>query len=433
MYSEHELSGERCGLIRRVTECPVPAGFPAALRFWKADLADTTSWGWTTDAGGAGWRFWDDDAGRRAAMGEAIEHYCGSLVTGELVWGSARELIDARFPAIDPLKLALFAPEQYSTPGFPFVPFDDEITVPWVWGRDVRGDTPVLVPASIVYTGYALGTNPGSREPLTNPPINAGIAAGRDLDSALRNALLEIVERDSVWRAWAAKGSNIRCRTVPLWLLDVAGIGNGRFALEIFDFPNAFGLSVTGALLLDREADVQLLGTACREGANDAMAKAVEEAFQLQSIALSLLDPRSPIHESAAKVGALKPFRPARDYASAYRGDWRDLIDQLCHVQFYLDPRTRPLLLTQFAEARTRPPLPVEGQIVDTTLLDRFARQGLRVLAVDVTTIEVRSAGFRVVRAIVPGMYSNPPAAFPFLGGTRIDPQDTPIPPLPYA
>jgi ribosomal protein S12 methylthiotransferase accessory factor len=49
-----------------------------------------------------------------------------------------------------------------------------------------------------------------------------------------------------------------------------------------------------------------------------------------------------------------------------------------------------------------------------------LARHGLRAIAVDVTTPDIRSQGWFVMRVVVPGLYANAPAAFPLLGGSRL-------------
>nr|WP_243710553.1 hypothetical protein [Micromonospora sp. KC213] len=38
----------------------------------------------------------------------------------------------------------------------------------------------------------------------------------------------------------------------------------------------------------------------------------------------------------------------------------------------------------------------------------------------DVTTPDAAAAGVAVVRVVAPGTYGNPPAAYPFLGGSRL-------------
>lgn len=427
------LVSARCGVIRRVSRRTLPPGFPPALRYWAAELADTRAWGWTSDAAGGGCTWWDDHSARLAAEGEAVEHLCGSLAPGELIQGSASDLARAGFPVLDPATLALFAPWQYEAPGFPFVPFDRDLTVRWMWGLRLRDRAPALIPASLVLTGYMLGANPGAKEPLTNPPIHAGIAAGRSFDASLTAALLEVIERDSVWRCWAAGGITLQRLAAPRWLEAVAAGERSRFLIELFAFPNEFDLPVVGALVSDRTTGVRLLGTACRRSWTEAALKAVAEGFQLQAVANELLDPGSPVYRLASQGGALKPWRPERDFRAAYRPDWRDARDQLCHVQLYLDPAMGPLLDSQLAAARSGPCARAGAKRDGTPLDERFSRAGFDVFTVDLTTADVRAAGMTVIRALVPGMYSNAPAAFPFLGGRRLPRPARAVPPLPYA
>ena len=266
-----------------------------------------------------------------------------------------------------------------------------------------------------------------------NPPVNVGFAAGSDFNSALENALLEIIERDSVWRAWVEGGATIERRQVPGCLKDMAPGPSGRFEIEPFGFPNDVGLDVAGALISDHATGVRLLGIACRDNWEAAVMKAAAEAFQLHVIANALQDPDAPVHRNADQGGALKPWRNARDYRALYRSDYHDLRDQLCHVQIYLDPDMGPLLDAQLVTARSRP---ASGNIAWTpsgSLIDRLADMDFEVIAVDVTTDDIRAAGFSVVRAVVPGMYSNAPRAFPFLGGRRLRMGTHLPPPLPYA
>jgi ribosomal protein S12 methylthiotransferase accessory factor len=52
--------------------------------------------------------------------------------------------------------------------------------------------------------------------------------------------------------------------------------------------------------------------------------------------------------------------------------------------------------------------------------VEMLAAKGLRALTVDLTTSDIRATGLRVARVLVPGFYSNAPAAFPLLGGNRL-------------
>jgi ribosomal protein S12 methylthiotransferase accessory factor len=62
----------------------------------------------------------------------------------------------------------------------------------------------------------------------------------------------------------------------------------------------------------------------------------------------------------------------------------------------------------------------VADAVARDTYLERLQAAGLRAVSVDLTSPDVASAGLRVVRVLVPGLYSNAPAAFPLLGGRRL-------------
>ena len=63
----------------------------------------------------------DESGARAAAIGEALERYCGMYVPPERVRvATARALGDA---AVDPARFGLFRDDQLARPGFPFAPF----------------------------------------------------------------------------------------------------------------------------------------------------------------------------------------------------------------------------------------------------------------------------------------------------------------------
>ena len=50
----------------------------------------------------------------------------------------------------------------------------------------------------------------------------------------------------------------------------------------------------------------------------------------------------------------------------------------------------------------------------------RLGEHGIPVYSVDLTTADVRATGLRVTRLVAPGLYGETPAAFPLLGGARL-------------
>lgn len=432
-----KMVGHRTGIVSRVETYPVPAQLPAALRLFASTIADSTRFGpWRSDPSGMGAVLWDAEAAIAAAIGEAAERYCGKLVPPGLIEASYQELRAGGQRAVSPDRLALYSSEQYATPGFPFVPFTPDLPVRWVRGRDVLDREPVWVPASVVWTSY-FEAGRTRAEARTNGTIYAGIAAGPSRPRAEWSALCELIERDAMTLTWTSGAAGHRLDP-PDWLARLARGPTGTLRTLFCGFPNELGLPVVGALMLDQHDGYLTFGTSCRPDPLDAMCKAVAEAAHIQVVMRELDDPASAIAQLGdLPASPLKPWRQARDYLSAYRADWRDAIDPGCHMQAHLDPRLAHQLLTEIASWPWDPSPGVNrlsgGAVTGTgnglapspgEMLAHAARQlarlGISVYSVDVTTDDVRSAGLHVVRLVAPGLYSNGPAAFPFLGGDRL-------------
>ncbi|MFJ4783720.1 YcaO-like family protein [Streptomyces sp. NPDC088794] len=422
------LTDPRTGIVLRLARPPIPEHFPAGFQLIASRLSDTTRFcPWPADSAGAGYAFADPDAALGAALGEAAERYCGNLVPDRLIRASYEELRGRGLRAIDPDSLALYGPEQYADPLFPLTPFTRDLVVEWTEGTDLADGGPVLVPASLVWVSY-VSADVEPRGPRTNPVIQAGLAAGATYEDACLGALCEVVERDAMTIAWHGR-AGLRAVRPPDWLDHLARGPRDRLNTRFLTFGRPFGLSVTGALVHDTVTGYLTLGVAARADEEAGLLKAYGEALQLQLFTADYDDPTGPYMRAAADPRSpLKPWRPARDYGfgDAYRTDLRDVVDYGCHLQLHLDPRIQDafeqeLELALKEGALTDPEAGPEPAAVSLdALVSRIGTAGHQVVAVDVTTPDVRAAGLHVVRVVVPGLYSNTAAGLPFLGGTRL-------------
>ena len=415
------LVDARTGIVRRVVSTAMPTDLPTTLCLAEAYIADTTSWSpWPSDLTCAGGVFWDRSAAEAAALGEAVERYCGNLVRPALRVASYLQLRSSGQMAIDPSSLALYSNQQYSLPKFPFVPFTRDLEVRWVQGRDLQTGMSIQVPASLVWLSYFRG-EPTLEESRTNAVIYAGIAAGPTRDAAEWSALLELLERDAVTLLWVS-GDPIAEVLVPRWLSNLACGQYASFNTRFFCFPSVVGLPVIGALTVHEPTGYISLGTACRPDPAAAAIKALAEAFQLQIAVRQLDDPTSSICRIASTPESpLKPWRHDRLYHLAYRRDYRDVTDLSCNLQLHLDMTLRAGLerrLHTGGQVRLADLTP-SNESTDA-IVARLSNLGLAVASVDLTTRDVRALGMCVVRLVGQGLYSNAPAAFPFLGGTRL-------------
>lgn len=406
------LVDARLGPVTAVGRHPVLPGMPRGWTGWEAAVGRTREFGaWTADPSGCGASLGDDRRARGAALGEAVERYCGNVPPrgGALVPYAALGC-----DALDPHELALFSAAQHAQPGFPFVPFTRDLPVRWVAGTDLALGTPVLVPTCLSHLDCR-----ADDDPPVAPVGYAGIATAPTRERAEQAALEELLERDATTLWWA---SGAPCR-------ELVGPAGDRLRARLADqegrrvrfllVPSAFGVPVVGVLVEDHRRGVVAFGSACRTSVVAAAEKALVEAYGLWSMTVQLDDPGSALWQARASMPAhtFVAHRPDRSYRDAFREDWRDLVDLPALAQLYLDPRMQGSPLDRLRPQGTArwDDVPDGGQLVE-----RVTASGLRALSVELTTADVAAAGLRVVRVVVPGLLGNAPAAYPYRGGTRL-------------
>ncbi|MFC4068958.1 YcaO-like family protein [Actinoplanes subglobosus] len=404
------LTGHRTGIIRRLTRRATPAHFPVSWTIVDSFLSDTTVFGpYPADSAGAGYAFADEPRAFAAAVGEAVERYCGNLVPPGLPTGPATEIPDA----VDPAGLALFSAAQYERAGFPCRPLTADLPIPWARATDLKTGGGTAVPASLVWVNH-----PGG--PLTHPVVQAGLATGSSFDDAVWSGLCEVVERDAMTMVWTGRGTLTPVEPPRR----VRRLARPPLHARWFVFPHETGLPVVGALVRDETTGYHALGMGAGSDPQACAVKALGEALQLLLLLGDYDRPDSGFGRAAEGAGSpLKPWRPARDYATTYRADFADVVDYGCHLQLHLDPEIQRRFEAELATATGDGEPDWDPPSATADLVDRIAATGHRALTADVTTADVRAAGLHVVRVLVPGYYTNAPAGLPLLGGTRLPAQ----------
>ncbi|GHH69114.1 hypothetical protein GCM10017673_19080 [Streptosporangium violaceochromogenes] len=415
--TERLLVGDRFGLIRKVRRDRPRAPDLPGLVSCSAHLAHhprLTPWVADPVTGGA--TLGDAAAARRAAIGEAAERYCGNHVPEDLPRAAFRDLGES---AVDPRAFALYSKRQYEARGFPFIPMTAGLEITWTSAVDLEDERRVLVPASLAYVNYFRGSR--RDEPPTNYPLLAGTAAADSPERAREAALREVLERDAITLWWLSGAP-----ASPLPAPDDGPLADALrhaaaagLTVSLLRVPSTFDAMVAAVFVEDRRRHVVGFGSACRATAEEAAGKAFTEAIGTYRTGLELLDGESGfwrgVRSGAVARRPYLPHRADRAYLDGLRPGWRDLNDVRVNVQVHLDERMHGAALDRL-RVPTGPPLPAETSGPRRSL----GRQGLRAYAVDLTTRDVRAAGLSVARVLVPGLYCNAPAAFPFLGGTRL-------------
>jgi thiazole/oxazole-forming peptide maturase SagD family component len=422
-----DVIDSRTGIITGLRRIEHHESVPQRLITMQATITDMRRVSpWLTDPAAAGCSFTKESDARAAAIGEAIERYAGEIVQAGLLRRATWHEIAARGEdAVDPDSLELFSARQYGTKGFPFVPLTRDLPIQWVRGWCLSDDRPAWLPASLVYPNWYTGGN--ENDPHTNNPFYPGLAAGPDLDFALAAGIQEVIERDAtmVWWANAHRLPGVRLSPSLLAVWEGVPTELGQRAW-IIHLDNEFGVPVMAGMVENTAEQLFTMGFAARPDPVNAAQKAWAEALTLQDMSRDLLKPQGNYRQAAARGDVngrfVKSFRKDRRYLDDYRADQRDVVDLMCQLQMYLDPR---------AVERVRPwaDVPPERDIEDIApladgSLATYRRvvesRGYRIYYADLTTSDVAATGYRVVRVLIPGTVPNYAAAFPFQGRGRI-------------
>ncbi|MEO9322539.1 YcaO-like family protein [Nocardioides sp. C4-1] len=395
-------------------------GLPPSYVGITAEVADARVHGnWPSDRVSLGTTFDDPDGARIAAIGEAVERYCGNYVPAGLRRATARDLRAEGRRVLGPDDLRFFADWQHARGGFPFARFADDLDVAWVEGLDQAGDE-VLVPASWAHLNWRTGAR--RSEPFLHPVNYAGIATGQSVDDATRRGLLELVERDSLslWWHLGLPASGIDPATVPGLLDHLSG---SRLELHLLALPAWFGVPVVAAVVHDPVTGIVAGGFSAKLDPAETAVKATLEAIHSWVFSLGLLDADGWVFE-AVRAGILSeglylPHRAGRDYLADVGEHCSRVRDLGAQAQVWLDPEVQRRLLPRFTAPPSTVPLDELPTGTEAGLRAALAAGGHDVVVCDLTTPDVALTPLRVVRVCARGLVPNAPAGFPYYGLPR--------------
>jgi ribosomal protein S12 methylthiotransferase accessory factor len=423
--NEWHLRDDETGIVRSVKLHPTPPHLPANLHVAVArasNMRNVLRFPNDLTAFGSSWD--DPEAALGPALGELIERYCANWRSPDAPaeWGSYQQLRKSGFDAIDPALLVGYSEHQHRQPGFPFARLTRETELTWLPATGLVTGSTRWVPACWSYVSW-FELKPDREQRLLYPNLS-GIAGGRSLEQATENALLETIERDASMVWWGTAPLSLRRVPVADFAPDLIGGWTDRFDCSVIEISRSFGPSTVAACVQDTETAFLTIGFATRACFAEAARKSLAEGFGLQWTGLTMRAAAagSAQAEVLSSLRNLKPHRADNAYLDSYRSDFRDVKDLACQLQLYLDPR---------AGARVAPwtmdlpagPAPQEAadrpttQEIATRLRNRFGEEPV---VVDLSTDDIREAGFSAVRVISPGLVPNFPAAFPQYGNGRV-------------
>ena len=416
----------RSGLVVQSIAVRHHESVPDSLITYQAQVANIAArYEAANDVIVGGSSFGDEAQALASSLGETVERYCGNYIPGEsLRRATYDQLKQAGEHAIDPESLALFEPQMYREEGCPMVPFTRDLPVLWVQGHSLTRDCPAWLPISLVYVNWYTAL---PKEPITNYMNFPGIAAGANLEHALVSAIEELVERDATMIWWMNRqplpSIKLTADCEALWQGKPTQLGQRPWLIHL---DNEFDIPVIAGVLENTREGFFNIGFACRPDAKEAAFKAWSEALTLQEGSRDMDDPNGLLRTSVEEWGLIevpyKPWRKDRRYLDDYRSDFRDVSDLLQQQQVNLDPRALAAVRewVDTPAERTFEQLPKLPDRSLATYRQRIESKGFEIFYKDITTADVAHTGLAAARVIIPGLVPNTPAAFPPLGGGRL-------------
>ncbi|MBI5318621.1 MAG: YcaO-like family protein [Bradyrhizobium sp.] len=326
------------------------------------------------------------------AVGEAVERYSSAIFDVDAMPLCSFDA--AGFACTPPEAYALYLPEQYDQPGFPWVPFRRDVRVRWTPARDLASGAVVHVPAARVYMPYTyyLGTG----DAPIDQPISTGLACHMDWPRAALNGVCEVIERDAVMITWQAMNApaQIRVETLSDENYDIVQrLEHSGASVTIFDLTMDHGVPAVLSTLRGAMPAMPALVVAGSSSPDpeEAVRKSLEELAHTRRYCQYILDhaprlvPDPPLYES--------------------------VVDQVTHLNFYVDPRNLDHAAFLFGSRKRiefdeLPNLATGDPMRDLdAVAARISAVGEQVLVADVTSSDIDELGMKVVRAVVPGFH----------------------------
>lgn len=274
--------------------------------------------------------------------------------------------------------------KEYTDPLCPLKRIDPRAPVRWVHGYSIVEKRRKLVP--MVMTHLYSRSWPGESFWL---PISTGVAAHTDFAQAAVSAICEVIERDAIALTWLLQ--------LPLRRVWLDTPAPEAFS-EKFQRLNDSGLR---QLFFDASLDIgvpTIYGLQLKDG------HPLAAQFVNCSTSFSAWDSCAKlIRESAMGRTILEHTLPIPE-------DFRDF-HQLEHGAIYMGQAAQRDAFSFLIEStvavpisQLEPSLPMTPRDQLRYLVSRFKSLGIDIVLVDLTTDELRDAGLRVIRAVIPGL-----------------------------
>lgn len=352
----------------------------------------------------------DRDRAALSAIGEFLERLSAKHTSNELVKVRATfNQMQKKKTVVSSLKsLQWFTDVQFSQKNFPLLPFDENTSVDWVCGESLFDRSEYWAPWELVQFADS-----APRQHWFS--TSSGLAAHTSRELAEKNALLELVERDAVMRAWWTRlgGSLINEAhfTSPELRDDIRQLASLNLNFQLQELPNDFGARVVIATTHLATVPFFLMGIGCDWDLESACEKAISEWVQGFCYRLKQPERRLMVPE----------------------GQWDQQLQSFDdHVLLHATPQ--PFLMNHFRTAGRAPSSSQRPLSCHEEGLHVLKAKGFDVMSFDLTSPQTAEFGFYVVRVLAPGLipvnsaHLLRPWGHPRLQGVSLNPTPHPFP-----
>ena len=400
------LVSDQVGIISKVEFLSLPPGEPPVFhaRSYPADLSATTGTQ-TMNFGSA--VSTNPDVAIIKSIGESVERYCSAhLDEGNLIRTTQEELKEE---SIMLSNLALYSSSQYSNPNLQYPKLSSSTSLYWVKGFSLSQDCPIWIPASLVYMPYLYRKD----EPVFHRQISTGLACGTDLPSAIYRGILEVIERDAFIIVWQ---NQLECPTLSLSDINDPYILSLMAALDetpVNYYVKVLTLDInvtTLLVLIENKADAPpytCIGMAVDIDPLKALARALEEGI-LVYLGMTRYHRENPVYDRDPEYKKVS--------SPAQHGIIHAMEPELLETVQFLKSNTKTLTMSDL------PDYEIDSSVDKCKLLvELLQKSNLQTHIVDLTTVDINDVGFKVIRAVIPGMQPlDLDHTCPHLGGKRL-------------
>lgn len=362
-----ELISKRSGLIYDHVKINPKEGLPLLFRYlsvikYRGELIR-----------GSGFSL-NEDQSKLASLGECIERYCASMDSHLKVLRCSRNQ-STDFLALN--TITRLTNEQYLI-NPDFEEKSDYSPLYWIQGTSILYKTKKWIPYELTLL------KPTPYKPIRDI-ISTGLAAHESVEEAINGGLCECIERDAFMLFWLLGRVNFEVSVTETddeyisTLLKIATSSN--LSINIYDITTDYNVPTILTLVRRKGKDGFYMGCSSSLSYKKSVIKSLEEGLGGYSIYSESLE--------QGKKKKPKSF-----------DEIKELED---HPLFYLNGGCDSILLDLlFNKQLELRPMPKDHFVCLNEVLETFKYRGEDLFYVDLTSADINSIGFKVVKVIAP-------------------------------